>query len=103
MTNWCVKIVHRFFFFHFFQVDVLTKNGDIVAASLWLKEVEDNKRLAVLEPVERSVGEVRKMKPYFSNLTYHRHLFSFCFELGAYVARTKNKVTRGNFKQKKIM
>ena len=47
-----------FFCFPTVQVDVRTKRGEIVAASLWMKDVDDNKRLAVLEPVERAVGEV---------------------------------------------
>ena len=47
-----------FTYSNFLKVDVQTKNGGIVTMSLWLKETQHNRKLAILEPVDRSVANV---------------------------------------------
>ena len=51
----------NYYFFFIFKVEVQTKSKGSIAMSLWLKDLgtDEHKKLAILEPVERTVGKVQ--------------------------------------------
>ena len=65
------------------QVEVQTKSEGMVPMSLWLKDLspDEDRKLAILEPVERTIGKVRKITTglkeiqFFSLLNWASHGF----------------------------
>ena len=68
-------------FFCILKVEVQTKSKGPIAMSLWLKDLgtDEHKKLAILEPVERTVGKVQFVKFSLTSILFCMCSFRYSF------------------------